>query len=69
MQANLLPLLNSTNCKALFQSKNPSSKIIQKDFARFLAAYFLNLPLIFCNDSKKKLPCLFEWTEASQEGL
>uniref|UniRef100_A0A914Y3Q9 Uncharacterized protein n=1 Tax=Panagrolaimus superbus TaxID=310955 RepID=A0A914Y3Q9_9BILA len=69
MQANLLPLLNSNNCKVLFTATTPSTKSIQKDFARFLAAYFLNLPLIYCTDSKKHLPCLFEWTQASQNDL
>ena len=68
MQANLLPFLNSSNCKALFAAKTLSSKSIQKDFARFLAAYFLNLPLIYSNDAKRCLPTLFEWTQASPEG-
>uniref|UniRef100_A0AC35FJT7 Uncharacterized protein n=1 Tax=Panagrolaimus sp. PS1159 TaxID=55785 RepID=A0AC35FJT7_9BILA len=69
MQANLLPLLNSNNCKALFTAVTSSTKSIQKDFARFLAAYFLNLPLIYSNDPKKHLPCLFEWTQSSQKDL
>ena len=68
MEENILPLLKIKFSKALYSSKRYSVKKIQKEFARFLAAYYLDFPLVFCQNEKQNLPDLFQWSEKTESG-
>lgn len=71
MENELLELFNIENFKFHINENFCAQKIRQ--FARFLASYYLNLTPKFCFENEKiqlkKIPNLFQWSELQQQLL
>lgn len=61
MEATQFLLLEQNHLERLLRNKDEQR---QKNFARFLSAYFANFPLI-CSKTDRPLPSLFQLAENS----
>ena len=68
MENEILSLFDKNTAKNLFSLSTEVAKNIKKNFARFLAAYYLDLPLICCQNHDQKLPELFLWSQKTEKG-